>query len=314
MRSSGAFLATIAVASYGWLLTAGAQERASVEAPLAIESLLVDGAVVGSKLVVVGERGHVLISSDNAGTWSQSEVPTRAMLTAVHMHDEHLGWAVGHDAVILRTRDGGLTWKRVHYAPEEQRPLLDVWFRDERHGFAVGAYGYFLSTDDAGDTWKPRAISEDDFHLNAIAHAADGRLYIAAEAGSAYRSDDGGDSWSALTSPYEGSFFGALPLDDGNLLLFGLRGHLFHSGDRGETWRRIDTGCNSMLTDAIRVQSDLILITGLEGTFLISRDHGRSVSLGQLPGRRGIASAVRLADGGVLLIGEFGVHRLPEIE
>ena len=143
-----------------------------MEAPLAIDSLLLDGAAAGSRLVVVGERGHILVSTDDGASWTQAEVPTRALLTAVHMHDERTGWAVGHDAVILRTGDGGETWTLVHQAPEEELPLLDVWFRDERTGFAVGAYGYFLATDDGGETWTARAISEDDFHLNALVPVA----------------------------------------------------------------------------------------------------------------------------------------------
>ena len=182
---------------------AGAAEPLpAVEAPLAIESLLLDGAAAGPRLVVVGERGHVLVSTDNGASWKQARVPTRALLTAVHMHDERIGFAVGHDAVILRTGDGGESWRLVHYAPEEERPLLDVWFRDERTGFAVGAYGYFLTTGDGGDTWTSRAVSEDDFHLNALAPAGPGRLFLAAEAGVAYRSDDGGATWRTLSPPY----------------------------------------------------------------------------------------------------------------
>ena len=290
-----------------------------MEAPLAIESLLLDGAVAGPRLVVVGERGHILVSTDNGASWKQAGVPTRALLTAVHMHDERLGWAVGHDAVILRTGDGGDTWKLVHYAPEEERPLLDVWFRNARTGFAVGAYGYFLATGDGGDTWTSRAISEDDFHLNALTPAGgrnpgSQRLYIAAEAGVAYRSDDGGGTWRELSSPYAGSWFGALALDEDRVLLMGLRGHLFRSPDAGDTWTRIPTGTNATLTGAVRVSADRVLITGLEGTFLTSRDGGHSVSLGQLASRQGISAALALADGGMLLLGEFGVRRLPEIE
>ena len=58
---------------------------------------------------------------------------------------------------------------------------------------------------DGGDSWQARAIREgDDFHLNQLAAAADGTLYIAAEAGHLYRSDDGGVTWLALPSPYAG--------------------------------------------------------------------------------------------------------------
>ena len=302
----------------GLVSVPGASAEEAVKARLAIESLLLDGAAAGSRLVVVGERGHILLSDDSGASWSQAEVPTRALLTAVHMHDERVGWAVGHDAMILRTRDGGETWTMVHRAPEEELPLLDVWFRDERTGFAVGAYGYFLATADGGDTWTARAISEDDFHLNALFPAGgeptesqapeSQRLYIAAEAGVAYRSDDGGETWRELPSPYAGSWFGGLALDDEQVLLAGLRGHLFRSEDAGETWAQVPTDTNATLTGAIRLSSGAILITGLEGTLLTSRDDGRSVTSERLPSREGVSDALPLEGNGVLLVGEFGVR------
>ena len=57
------------------------------------------------------------------------------------------------------------------------------------------------------------------------------RLYVAAEGGQLYRSDDRGASWRVLPSPYEGSFFGLVPIRGEGLLAFGLRGHLFRSAD-----------------------------------------------------------------------------------
>ena len=286
-------------------------------APLAIRSLLLDGAAAGSRLVVVGERGHVLVSTDDGARWTQARVPTRALLTAIHMHDERTGWTVGHDATILRTRDGGETWTAVHRAPEEELPLLDVWFRDERSGFAVGAYGYFLATGDGGDTWTRRTVAGgDDYHLNALipvagsGPAARQRLYIAAEAGVAYRSDDGGESWLNLPSPYAGSWFGGLAPGRDEVLIAGLRGHLFRSENAGESWTRVPTGIAATLTGAVRLPSGAIAITALEGSVLLSRDRGRSVTARRLPSREGISAALPLADGGVLLIGEFGVRRL----
>ncbi|MCY3824825.1 MAG: YCF48-related protein [Nitrospinae bacterium] len=290
----------------------------AVQARLAPESLLLDGASAGARLVVVGERGHVLVSADGGASWKQASVPVRSLLTAVHMHDERIGWAVGHDAVILRTEDGGMTWRVAHYAPKEERPLLDVWFRDERNGFAVGAYGFFLSTSDGGRTWKPRTIDKDDFHLNALVPAGPGRLFIAGEAGAVYRSDDGGANWRKLSSPYAGSWFGALALDANRLLLLGLRGTMFRSENGGASWTRVPTQTKATLTGALRVKPGLMLVTGLEGTLLVSRDGGRSVSIDAafkpLTSRQGISTALALSDGGLLLLGEFGVKRLPRAE
>ncbi len=291
-----------------------ADAKSAVEVPLASTSLLLDAATAGSRVVVVGQRGHILFSDDNGETWKQARVPVRALLTALHMHDENTGWAVGHDAVIVRTDDGGDTWRLVHRAPEEERPLLDVWFRDKQTGFAVGAYGYFLATRDGGKTWNSRAISKDDFHLNEIVPAGPRRLLIAAEAGVVYRSDDGGANWRELASPYTGSWYGALVKDEDELLLLGLRGHLFRSEDGGGSWTQVATGTTATLTDAIRLADGTVLITGLEGILLTSRDGGRSVSATRLPSRQGITSALALADGGVLLTGEFGVRRLPRPE
>ena len=297
----------------------------SDKAPLAAHSLLLDGVAIEGRIVVVGQWGHILISDDNGQSWHQVDVPTRATLTAIFFFDRKLGWAVGHDAIILRTYDGGETWERVYYAPEEERPLFDVWFRDAEHGFAIGAYGLLLRTTDGGDTWSSSEVggkdwteaSDDfgewnDFHLNHIARSDTGRLYVAAEAGKIYRSDDDGESWTSLPSPYHGSFFGTLPLENDVLLLFGLRGHLYRSENAGESWQRMETSTEAMLTDGVRLKDGTIVVAGLAGTLLVSRDGGRTFTLHQQADRQGLATIVEADDGSLILIGELGVTRLPE--
>lgn len=314
-------LAGLVLLSAGLLAVTVAEQSAtdtvesSVQAPLASRSLLLDGHFVDGLAVAVGERGHVLISEDQGRSWRQLEMPTRATLTGVHFHDKRLGWVVGHDATILRTQDGGETWERVYYDPEEESPLFDVWFRDAENGFAVGAYGLFLVTSDGGATWTRLTVDEDeysDFHLHHIASTETGRLYMAAEAGTIYRSDDGGRSWLSLPSPYAGSFFGTLLLGDDELLLFGLRGHMFRSEDAGETWQEVETGTVALLNRGLRTSSGKLIVVGHEGTLLISDDGGRSFAPREQPDRQALATLIETDDGGLILIGEFGVNRLAE--
>lgn len=285
-------------------------ERA-VKAPLAPRSLLLDAAARDGRLVAVGERGHILVSLDGGASWAQADVPTRVLLTAVFMHDGRLGWAVGHDEVVVRTRDGGATWERVRSAPDNERPLLDVWFHDARRGLAVGAYGALLATSDGGDTWEPRRVNgDDDFHLNHVARAADGALYLAAEAGHLYRSDDSGGTWRPLPSPYHGSFFGLLPMADGPLLAFGLRGHLYRSPDRGQTWERMETGTDATLTSALQLGPGRFVVGGMAGTLLWSDGPGPVLRLQELPDRKAIVALARGDDRNLLLFGEGGVRRV----
>ncbi|MEZ5073016.1 MAG: YCF48-related protein [Bacteroidales bacterium] len=55
-------------------------------------------------------------------------------------------------STLLRTEDGGATWKPV--PTEVQEDLNDVSFPDALHGFAGGASGLVLRTTDGGLTWE----------------------------------------------------------------------------------------------------------------------------------------------------------------
>lgn len=301
-------------------------DRPALAAPLAAQSLLLDIARAGDRLIAVGERGHVLLSDDAGASWRQARsVPMRTMLTAVWFVDAGRGWAVGHDELILATTDGGETWQRQHHAPDREQPLLDVWFMDADNGVAVGAYGAYFATTDGGRSWQRRTFdaapapgapppSEDDefapdYHLNAI-RGAGLRWWIAAEAGHVYRSDDAGASWRTLPSPYAGSLFGLLPLGGDSLLVFGLRGHLFRSDDGGQTWRELESGVNAMLTDGARLEDGSLALVGLAGTVLRSRDGGASWDAEQQADRKGLAGLIEIADQSLLVVGEGGARRI----
>ncbi len=302
--------------------------------PLAAKSLVLDLAAPGPRLVAAGWRGHVLVSEDEAQSWQQEEIPTRRMLTALFFRDELHGWAVGHGSDILATEDGGKSWKLLNSTPEEERPLFDIYVSDS-YGFAIGAYAKFMTTTDGGKTWQPgefvirkraesaepaahaeeaedvenaEAAEEDlpfDFHLNRIGRSADGIFYIAAEAGYIFRSDDGGHTWQGLPSPYNGSFFGILPLGGDSLLVYGLRGHAFRSEDSGQTWARIETGTTALLTDAVKLAGGGVVITGMAGVILVSTDSGRSFTL-RRPDRISLTAVCEIADDTLLFAGERG--------
>src|SRR5450830_1044344 len=65
----------------------------AIESPKAAKGLMIDVAHAGSRLVAVGDRGHILYSDDQGSTWTQAKVPTRQLLTAVFFVDDQQGWA-----------------------------------------------------------------------------------------------------------------------------------------------------------------------------------------------------------------------------
>jgi photosystem II stability/assembly factor-like uncharacterized protein len=306
----------------------------AVIAPLAARSLMIDLAFAGKRVVAVGERGQILHSDDDGKTWTQAPVPASANLTAVWFADAKNGWAVGHVETILRTTDGGDSWDLVHFDPGKPQPLLDVCFTDASHGVAVGAYGVIYVTSDGGAVWSQVPFEPDalpgaakvepdademeaevdlgfEFHLNAIARGPGERLYIGAEAGRLFRSDDAGTHWRELPSPYDGSFHGVLPLEGDALLAFGLRGNLFRSDDGGSSWVAIPTGTTALLDGGARIDAKTVVVAGMAGVLLVSRDGGRSFALAQQGDRKGIAAVLPAADGELIAAGEGGLRRLP---
>ena len=303
---TGLIPATLVIASLLCVSPTLAGEQSEL-ARLSRNSLLLDITRADGRLVTVGERGHILVSDDHGQSWKQKQVPTRSQLTAVYFPDEKNGWAVGHDAVILYTNDGGDSWTLQHKDKQYDDPLLDVWFKDQYNGFAIGAYGLFLSTDNGGISWDKRQISDDDFHLNAITALSTHDLFIAAEQGHLYQSADGGYSWSELPSPYSGSFFGITTISDDSLLLYGLRGNLYRSDNKGKSWQSIETTTEASLMDAIVQRNGNIIIVGLGGNILTSLDKGFNFTLKTREDRKTLTAITETAEGQLVMSGSAGI-------
>lgn len=313
----GLFALTLAATAPASAQTADPQTRYSVTSSKAASNLLLDIAHAGERLVAVGDRGHILFSDDQGKSWSQAKVPTLQMLTAIHFIDDQHGWAVGHDALILTTSDGGETWKTQYEEREREAPLLDLWFGDAQHGIAVGAYGAILETTDGGQSWddiSDRLDNEDGYHLNAISAVSGGELFIVGEMGSVFRSTDNGQTWELVESPYEGSFFGVLGGSElGVVLVYGLRGHLFRSEDSGANWQQVqlaDDGrpLRSGLAGGALLDDGDIAIVGHGGAVLTSTDQGRSFNVIHRGDRRSLASVTGNTQGELLLVGQGGVQ------
>ncbi|UYP32532.1 YCF48-related protein [Pseudomonas sp. Z8(2022)] len=299
--------------------SAAADAGYAIESPKAVHSLLLDIVNTGERLVAVGNRGHILYSNDQGQSWQQAKVPTRQMLTSLFFVDAQHGWVVGHDAQILATADGGLTWTKQFEDLEREAPLLDIWFKDLQTGYAVGAYGALLETLDGGETWddiSDRLDNEDAYHLNSIAAVKDSGLFIVGEMGAMFRSADWGETWETIEdAPYEGSLFGVTGTDQsGVLLAYGLRGHLFRSTDFGDSWQqvRLETAGNGPLEFGLAGGSLLddgsVVIVGHGGTVLRSGDGGRSFGLFNRPDRQSLSAVAAGDEGQLVLVGQGGVR------
>ena len=284
-------------------------------APRAAMSLMLDVVATGERYVAVGERGQIM-TSDDGRHWAQSPVPVRAALTALSFADAKHGWAVGHDAVILATTDGGQTWNLQNYEPELEKPLLDVLFVDAQHGYAIGAFGLFLATTDGGGSWEPvsaAVIDEDELNLHAITRLGNGDLLIVGEQGRVLLSSDGGRNWKKLKSPVTATLFGAAAIGSSGALICGLRGQAWISdAARSGGWKSIDTGTANALYGCAAIGRDRAALVGAEGTVLLADLGKRSARRLKSPAA-GAWSTVAVGKSGLVLGGERGLHLISPV-
>jgi photosystem II stability/assembly factor-like uncharacterized protein len=303
-------------------LQAQTQPQAAYQLPRAVHSVLTDIIPVGAKFwMAAGERGHILQSLDGQD-WQQMPVPLQSNLNSIYFADTTHGWAVGHDASILHTEDGGASWQIQQFLPELDKPLFDIYFKDPQQGIAVGAYGMFYRTNDAGKTWHNEfhleLASEDDQQLLAelkdtdpegfavemssvLPHFnrlyADGTtLYLVGEAGFFAKSNDFGVSWQRQPEFYNGSLFGITRTKALSLIAVGLRGHVFRSTDQGLSWQQIAVPSPSTLNSVINGPNGRVYLLGNAGTLLVSDDDGLTFSSLHQQDGKAILNAVVIAD------------------
>lgn len=295
---------------------APAKPRPAEIMPKAQYSLMLKVVDTGKHLIAVGDRGQILASNDGK-LWAQVDVPVRSPLTSVSFVDADNGWAVGHDASIVHTEDGGKTWTLQNFAPELEKPFLDVLFLDKNNGFAVGAYGLFEKTTDGGTTWnevEAPAIRENELHLYSLSKLGNGDLFVTGEQGLLGLSSDGGKTWKKITSPYEATLFGAVPVDDKGVLICGLRGNAYVTRDaRAAKWQKIDTGTVASLFGCSRMSPKSAVAVGLNGTVLLLDTDGASAK----PVKSSIDGSLSAAvpwQSGLIVVGEAGIQRIDSIQ
>jgi photosystem II stability/assembly factor-like uncharacterized protein len=351
-----AALAAVAVAcAAAWGAQAAADKGArdvldtpAARSALASRALLNGLARAGDRIVAVGQRGHIVYSDDAGKTWRQAEVPVSSDLVAVSFPTATDGWAVGHDGVVLHSKDGGQSWttqldgrrlgqlmfeyysksaaaltddpKRAALLVEDakrfqaqgaENPFLDVWFRDANNGYVVGAFGLVFRTADGGATWEPLQHAVDNpkgQHLYAV-RGIGPDVYIAGEQGLLLKLAQGDTQFRALELPYKGTLFGVTGSGQ-TVVAHGLRGTVLRSTDGGHQWQQVPTGLQVGLTASTRDSDGRLVIVSQAGHILASRDDGASFKPVPVAGTLPAAAVTVAANGTLVVAGPRGAQTL----
>ncbi|MFF5932775.1 WD40/YVTN/BNR-like repeat-containing protein [Streptomyces sp. NPDC012508] len=202
-------------------------------------------------------------ASHGAG-WQLTETGTDARFRGLAAVDRRTAWAAGSKGTVLRTTDGGRSWRNVSPPGAGELELRDVEAFDARRAVVLaigeGEASRVLRTDDGGATWTesfrntdPRAFYDcitffDHRHGLAMSDPVDGRYRILS-------TRDGGRSWAVLPDagmpaalPGEAGFaasgqclVSSGPRDVWLATGGGATARVLHSRDRGLNWTVTET-------------------------------------------------------------------------
>lgn len=193
-------------------------------------------------------------------SWRLTESGSDARFRGLAAVSRHTAWAAGTKGTVLRTVDGGRSWRNVSPAGAEALEFRDVEAFDARHAVVLaigeGEASRVFRTTDGGATWTesfrntdPAAFYDcmtffDRRHGIALGDPVDGKYRILSTA-------DGGRSWRVLPSagmpaaqPGEAAFAasGQCLVSSGSRDAWIATGgaataRVLHSADRGLTWK-----------------------------------------------------------------------------
>ncbi len=309
------------------VLAADPLDRPVEVMPMAQSSLILDMTQSGDRVIAVGERGHVLISTDGSEWRQTADVPLRSTLTAITSIGSNV-WAVGHDGVILHSGDAGEHWEIQRRDPRGQpaegidpddirqgAPLLDVLFTDAEHGFAIGAYSLLLTTSDGGKTWSGSRINTND----AGKAAADAET-VEAEQETHAENDFGSSVFSAdelaIGMEIDAHLNAIARTGSGGFVIVGERGAIFRSRDDGHSWIRSQLPYDGSMFGIVGYEGDHVLAFGLRGHVFESTDLGENWTRIPTGSELSLMGGSPLANGGVVIGGANGIvlHRARDSE
>jgi photosystem II stability/assembly factor-like uncharacterized protein len=167
---------------------------------------------------------------------------------SVFFQSESLGFITCSDGSILKSTDGGKSWKQDEN--KNTLPLYGISFLDKQVGFAVGGQSYcggtgckvpgylMLRTLDGGETWDSIPLPYKQADLGTIKFFSP-TFGITIGTGARLLTRDGGQTWTSFTSENMKVGNHLYLLNENVAFLSGLKGQLFKTNNAGATWQNL---------------------------------------------------------------------------
>ena len=280
--------------------------------------VLIEVTTVGTRLIAVGAHGNIIWKEGD--DWQQAEVDTSVLLTSIAFADEQNGWATGHHGVIIKSEDGGKSWKR-QLDGFELMTLEEGYFENR-----IEKLNEQLESTDDEDVigeleWQ---LEEAQFQVSNIEAAReegpskpfldlyvkDSQTVLAIGAyGTFLKTEDGGESWQVISGRLEnpgGYHLNTIFGRGDDLYIVGEAGLAFASYDGGENWETLDSPYRGSLFGGHLDAEGRVWVYGLRGNAFVSDDKGQNFTTVDTGTRVNLSAGTNTNKGTQLIVGHSG--------
>lgn len=315
-----------AIAQEGSTDSGSAAEYEVIEAPALTsnkikESVLIEVARAGERLVAVGAHGNIITANTtDINTWNQAPVPTSVLLTSVEFSDSENGWATGHHGVIIRTTDGGVSWQ--HVLDGFRLLELEASFYQKKVAQLEAALEQADEADIGDLEWD---LDTAKFQLETVQQAQqesgptkpfldivaiDAKTAFAVGAyGTLVKTTNGGATWTLLNDKLDnpdGFHLNAIVKHQDQLFIAGEAGTAYSSADSGDTWQAVPPPYAGSFFGAHFDNQGRLWTYGLRGNIFYSDDLGSSYTAIDSPAEANLSAGFSDANGHQWLVGNSG--------
>lgn len=114
-------------------------------------------AIAVALCAVLLTMSAVFANPADCGTWTPQPAGSTGFFSGVSCVNAADAWACGQDGTIVRTTDGGLTWKKLATDVPSDEEITAVEFTSVTHGWATGVANAMLRTTNGGTTWSSQS-------------------------------------------------------------------------------------------------------------------------------------------------------------
>lgn len=295
-------------------------EIPSQKSAIANTSIITNMTQHQEQIIAVGERGHILNWQD-MDNWQQHKVPVSLTLTDITILKDGTKFAVGHDAVILKSEPQSDSWTKVFDGNELtkfkisfikkniqalQAELAQLTDQDEIEELNFNIEDLQFNLEDA----QVELNDGPNKPLLSIAASQTGQLFAVGAYGTLLTSADLGSTWQLINGRIENfdqfHLNSILTADNGFMYIVGENGIGFTSQDNGQTWQTMELPYDGSLF-GITSKNDSLVAFGLQGNFMVSRDNGDSWEGADIGSSASLLGGVIADDMTVSLVGHGGV-------